>query len=141
MQLLDRAVMGGSRSKVWGASPGKHCAYCRRPVTCPIERQARVKEGGITSMAEARLYGAEFVLSDEVRKETREACKAYHEATGHPIPVKSSKGRYELRWGRTADGGRRFDLHVPETSDRGAHDPNLEAAFATAAARRKAVPA
>jgi hypothetical protein len=136
--LLDRALVGGSESEVWQPSPGKHCAYCRRPTSCPIERQARVAKHGITSAPEAARFAAEYVLADTVRQETREALKAYHDLTGHPIPVKAAKGRYELRWGRDSAGGRRFDVHVPAASDRGAHDLNLEAAFMEAAQRKAA---
>jgi hypothetical protein len=138
VELLDRGLTGGSRSGVWSPSPGKHCAYCRRPTTCPIEREARVKEGGITSAWEAQRFGSEFVLADEVRTETREALKAWHEATGLPIPVKSAKGRYVLKWSTNTDGRRRFGLTVPAESDRGPEDANLAAAFAEAATRRAA---
>lgn len=138
VELADRGLLGGSRSAIWQPSPGKHCGYCRRPATCPIERDARIREGGIASSTEARAVAAEFVLADEVRDDHREALKAWHDATGEPIPVRAAKGRYVLRWGQDSAGRRRFGLHVPATSDRGPEDADLAAAFGQAAERRKA---
>jgi hypothetical protein len=132
--FLDRALMEGSRSPIWQPSPGRHCTFCRRPQSCPIEVEARAVEGGLTGLEQAKRVASEFVVADRVRDVSREALKAWHDETHEPIPVKSAKGRFELRWGSDASGRRRFGMHVPETSDRGAHDPVLEEAFMQAAA-------
>lgn len=131
--FLDRALMEGRDSPLWQPSPGRHCTYCRRPQSCPIEAEARAVEGGITSSEQAKRIGAEAVVAERVRDVSREALKAWHDETHEPIPVKSAKGRYEWRWGSDTSGRRRFGMHVPDTSDRGAHDPALEEAFKAAA--------
>lgn len=135
VELLDRALEGGSRSEIWKPTPGRHCGYCPRPGSCPIPEEER--RDGITSAREASEWGADFVVADEIRTRRRSALKAWHEETGRPIPVKAAKGRYELRWGTSESGARSFGLHVPERSDRGPQDPNLEHAFREAAERRK----
>jgi hypothetical protein len=132
VELLDRALEGGQGSALWAPSPGKHCAYCRRPQSCPIEADARIREGGIVSQAEAERVGAEFVLTTQVRDNHREALKNWHDKTSKPIPVRSSKGRAEIRWTTNKGGGRVFKLTVPEASDR-APDVDLAAAFDGAA--------
>ncbi len=137
-ETLDRGLMGGSKSRFWSPSPGHHCGYCRRPLACPVELDARQSQGGITSEAQASRAAAEFILIDRVRPDLREALKSWHEITGQPIPVKSAKGRAELRWGADAAGRRRFGMHVPATSDRGPEDPNLAEAFKAAAERARA---
>lgn len=130
--LLDRAIAGGHDSKVWGPSPGKHCNFCRRPSSCTIEKEARLKEEGITSDEQAARVAGVFVLADQLRDTTRKALKARYEATGKPIPVKTSKGRAELR---KADGTQgNFGLCVPEPPSLDI-DPVLDAVLAEAKAR------
>lgn len=133
-ELLDRAIAAGSRSALWKPQPGRHCSHCPRPGSCPIPPEER-REGGITSAAQAEEWAAQFLVADSVRTHRREALKAWHEETGHAIPVRYSKGRAELRH---AEGTRSFGLHVPRDSDRGPDDPNLSAIFKEAAARRRA---
>ena len=65
-----------------------------------------------------------------------EALKPWVQQYG-PLPVKSAKGRYEVRWAANQSGkGRRFGVHVPERSDRGPYDQKLRAAFKAAEASR-----
>ena len=144
-ETLDRAIAGGSASKMWRPSPGRHCDYCRRPTSCPIEREARVfgagggdkTAGGITSESQAARVAAEDVLAVRVHKEAHEALKAYHETTGRPIPVRNAKGRSEYRWGQTSSGSRRFGIHQVSQSDRGPEDIDIAAAFEAAAQRKE----
>lgn len=139
VEYLDRALIEGSKSEAWRPSPGQHCGFCRRPTSCPIEDEARMIEGGITSDAQAARFAAVFVLTDKVRSFTLKALKARVDATeGRPIPVRDAKGRHEMRWGTDSSGKRRFKLHVPDASDRGADDPQLAEAFAEAARRKAA---
>ena len=42
VEILDRALMGGSGSKMWRPSPGPHCVYCSKPNRCPISADSRV---------------------------------------------------------------------------------------------------
>lgn len=128
-ELMDRALAGGSESKVWQPTPGKHCAWCPRPTACPVNPVVRLKEGGITSQAQAERAAAQFVLTDAMRKNLAEALKGWVEANS-PVGVKSAKGRYEMRWKYSEDGRRRFGVHVPDASDRGAADPKLDRTFA-----------
>lgn len=137
-EVLDRAVMGGARSRAWQPSPGLHCGYCPKPMSCPIEPEARITAGGVTSQAQAERAAAEAAVAKEAYGKLRGSLKNWYDATGLPVPVKSAKGRYEWRWGHDSGGRRRFDLHVPDRSDRGPKDPNLEAAFEGAAERRRA---
>jgi hypothetical protein len=130
VEVLDRALASGSDGPAWTPSPGRHCSYCPAPQRCPIEGDVRVREGGITSHAEAERAAAEFVVASEVRGVLREALKAWVDVYG-PVRVKAAKGRYELRF-----NGGRFGVHVPEVSDRGP-DGRIEDAFAAAAARKR----
>ena len=134
LELLDRAIAGGSRSRVWQPSPGKHCSYCSRPQRCPLEADVRIREGGIATPAEARRAGAEYVVAKTVGSALHEALKAWVDAHG-PVEVKSAKGRAQLRWRTNRGGGRTFGVYVPDDSDRGPLDPELEAAFREAADR------
>jgi hypothetical protein len=139
VELFDRALAGGSKSPLWQPSPGRHCSYCPKPTACPIEADVRVfasqNGGGITSDSAARRFGAEYVLAKATYKALHEALKGWVEIHG-PIPVKSSKGRYQLRWKQNSTGtGRTFGAHVPEKSDRGPKDERLEAAFEEAKER------
>lgn len=137
-EQFDRAAAGGRASKLWQAQPGKHCSYCPKPQRCPIEEDVRVREGGITSRAQAARAAAEYVVSGQVHTILHEALKAEVEAFG-PVPVKSGKGRFEVRWKRNKTGnGRTFGVHVPLRSDRGPEDPSLAAAFGEAAERARA---
>lgn len=135
-EQFDRAALAGADSKLWEPSPGKHCSYCPKPTRCPIEEDVRTREGGITSAAQAGRSAAEYVVAGEVRGKLHEALKAWFELHG-PIPVKSAKGRYVVRWKTNKGGGRTFGVHVPLESDRGPDDPNLAAAFSDAAERRR----
>lgn len=135
VQLLDRGVEEGSASGIWQPSPGRHCGYCRRPTSCPIEAEARMVEGGITSQAQAERVAAEMAFVDSLRDKGMPALKAWHENSGLPVSVKDAKGRHEWRWGKDSGGKRRFKLHTPEKSDRGPEDPALKEAFEQAAER------
>lgn len=135
VEFLDRGLMEGSSSPLWAPSPGLHCGYCRRPTACPIEQDARVVEGGITSDAQAAKAAGEFVAADSARDALRKALKNYHDVTGRPIPIKDAKGRHDLRWGVDSKGKRSFKLHTP---DRDVRDTQLDGAFDDAASRRKA---
>lgn len=136
VELLDRAIEGGSASELWKPSPGKHCDFCRRPTSCPIEAEARELEGGVTSQAQAERIAAETIVAQRIYKDGMEACKAWHDATSRPIPVRNAKGRQELRWGQDSKGKRRFKIHPVETSDRGPRDPELEQTINEAAERK-----
>lgn len=114
VEILDRALEGGSDSELWMAGPGRHCAYCRRPTSCPIEDEARVVAGGITSQAQAQRVAAEVAVVEPIRKAGIDALKAWHEDTGKAIPVRDSKGRWEWRWTKDKSGRRRFKLCQPE---------------------------
>ena len=141
VELLDRALMGGSRGKMWRPQPGKHCTFCPKPTRCPIEADVRVfaaggEAGGITGPAQARKLAAEYVLAGRTKDGLHEALKGWVEVHG-AIPVRASRGRYEVRWGRTSGGSRRFGVWVPEDSDRGPEDESLEDAFLEAAERKE----
>lgn len=134
---LDRALMAGAESPLWHPSPGKHCAFCPRPNSCPIDAEVRMSEGGITSKAQASRAAAQYVLAIRDKELLHEALKGWVEVYG-PVDVRSGKGRYQVRWkGNKTGGGRSFGVHVPTTSDRGPDDPQLADAFEAAAARRE----
>jgi hypothetical protein len=112
VEQLDAALMAGAKSPLWTPQPGKHCAYCPKPRSCPIEDEVRIADGGIVSASEAERVGGVWIKSGRVRKVAGDAAKAWHEETGRPIAMKSAKAPVELRWGPTkTGGGRRFDLH------------------------------
>jgi hypothetical protein len=134
VELLDRAIMGGSESALWKPTPGKHCSYCPRPGTCPIPREER-REGAIESPEQAEAYGAQALVAKSVYDHRRAAIKAWHEATGLPIPVKYAKGRLEWRY---ESGSKRFGTFIPASSDKAPEDENLSAIFSAAAERRRA---
>lgn len=136
-EQLDRALAAGGESQLWHPQPGKHCSYCPRPQSCPIEADVRAREGGIATRAEAARAAAEYVVAGQVKTVLHDALKPWVESYG-PISVKSSKGRYQVRWKTNKGGGRTFGVHVPEASDRGPADPDLEAAFREAAERKRA---
>lgn len=133
MESLDRALMAGSMSPVWQPSPGKHCSYCPAPQRCPLKPDVRVADsgdsGGIATQAEAARAAAQFVVADQARKVLRDALKEWANVHG-PVPVKSAKGRYEMRFRNGT-----FGMFVPDDSDRGPKDRALDDAFAVAAAR------
>lgn len=137
-ELLDRALMGGSQSKLWKPSPGKHCSFCSRPTSCTILPEERLRAGGITSEEQAEKVAGEYVLFKQLGKNHHSALQAW--VSGHgPVFVKAAKGRYVVRWKNNKTGkGRTFGVHVPDESDRGPHDPHLEKAFADVEARAKA---
>jgi PD-(D/E)XK nuclease superfamily len=134
-ETLDRALMEGSASPIWAPSPGLHCGYCQRPTSCPIPKETRMTEGGITSDAEAARVAALVATLDPVRTESLKALKAYHDATSRPIPVKGAKRRQEWRWGEDSSGKRRFKLHATERAE--PPDPDLAEAFVEAATRKR----
>lgn len=137
VELLDRALMGGSESKMWQPSPGKHCRWCPAATRCPILPDERVAQGGITSQALAEKVAAQFIVVDEARDYLRDATKNWVEVNG-PLDAKSAKGRYQLRFrANKTGGGKTFGMYVPDASDRGPKDPHLEAAFAEVAERAK----
>lgn len=134
VELLDRAITGGSGSEMWKPQPGRHCGHCPRPGSCPIPREER-KEGAITGPKMAEDYAADLAVSDGVRQHRRKALKAWHEATGRPIPVRDAKGRYEWRF---EQGSRSFGLHAVRAALREPEDRDLSAIFREAAERRRA---
>lgn len=137
-QLLDRGLVGGAESAIWQPSPGKHCGYCAAPQRCPIKAHTRVTEKGVTSWAEAEAAVAQLYLARQVNDKLWKAASAWYEAHG-PVPVKTSKGRMEFRWKPNATGnGGRYGFFVPDTSDRGPHDPKLDEIFAQVAERARA---
>jgi hypothetical protein len=133
VELLDRAIAAGSRSPLWKPQPGKHCLRaCPRPASCPIPRDERAI-GGIEGPKQAEEWAGQMLTAQAVYQHRREALKAWHEATGHPIPVDTAKGVFELRHEL---GTRSFGLHA--VRERLPDDENLTAVFRAAAERRKA---
>lgn len=139
--LVDRALEGGHKSKLWQPTPGKHCGLCPRPSSCPIEADVRAhvgdgsKGGGIASKAHAAKLAGEYVVAKEVAANLHGALRAWVDVHG-PIGVKSSKGRAELRW-KSQRNGRVFGLHVPDPSAVEPVDDRIEDAFAEAAERAR----
>jgi hypothetical protein len=135
---LDRALAEGGKSPLWHPSPGKHCSYCPRPGSCPIDAEVRMAEGGITSKAQAQRAAAQYVLANRDKDLLHEALQGWVEVHG-PVAVRSGKGRYEVRWKKpkTGNGRGTFGVHVPTTSDRGPEDPQLTEAFLEAAQARE----
>lgn len=127
-EILDRVVATGHEGEGWKPQPGRHCSYCAKPQSCTIDREKRIAEEGITSWEEAQEVADRCVVSTETRKRDLKALKAWADAHG-PIPVKSAKGRYEFRWKQSASGSQTFGMHVPDESDRGPRDPNLDQIF------------
>lgn len=117
VEIMDRALAGGSDSELWMPSPGRWCAHCRRPASCPIEAEARVMQGGVTSQAQAERIAAEVAVVEPIRKAGIAALKAWHEESGKPIMVRDSKSRWEWRWEKDPNGKRRFRLCKPEKLD------------------------
>lgn len=135
-ELLDRALMGGSRSAMWKPSPGKHCAFCSRPTSCSILPEARIREGGVSSQAQAEKIAEEYVLFGQIRKNHHTALKNWVDIHG-PVTVKSAKGVYVVRWKTNKGGGRSFGVHVELPSDRLEADPTLDAVFSGVGERAK----
>lgn len=139
IELLDRAMQGGSESGLWQPSPGKHCNYCPAPTRCPILPDERAAQGGIGTLPEAKRAAAQYVVAKQASAQLHDACKSWVNVYG-PLEVKSAKGRYQLRWKpNKTGGGRSFGMHIPDDSDRGPKDPHLENAFAEVAERAKEV--
>lgn len=164
VERFDALVASGSESRMWMPTPGAHCQRCSKPGSCPIERESR-GEGAIVTEEDAKRYAAEAVVAQRVLSHRRAALKARADARG-PIPVKDAKGRRV--WGHRAvkrtvrptqeqaeqarragtpvadlyvtKTGTRFAQFVPDASDRGPADPQLESAFKEAAARAKTAP-
>lgn len=136
-ELLDRALQGGSQSKLWSPQPGKHCAYCPRPTRCPLSADVRMTEGGIATWAEAERAAREWIQTGSLREKLRVALQAWVDAHG-PIRGRDAKRRWEVRWRpNKTGGGRTFGVYVPDDSDRGPKDPQLEQAFAAVAERAR----
>jgi len=149
-ELVDRALMGGSKSALWRPSPGAHCAFCPRKTKCPIEADVRAFDngsshgGGIASKAEARKLAGEGLVAKRVYDAIMKASKPWVDTYG-PIDLKSAKGRMVLDWKRNKTGdGRRFVYHVPADSDRGPDEDmggpsaaDLDAAFKAIGERAK----
>lgn len=150
-ELLDRALMGGSASKQWQPSPGKHCAYCPSPTRCPIKDDVRAREGGIATFPEMKRAVNEYVWMGETRKELHEALKNYIAEHGGEngedyVTVSSPKGRYAVGWRKNKTGnGKQFTVFVPPQPDPTitpnepeidtGPDPRLDAALAEARER------
>lgn len=132
VELLDRALAAGSRAKLWKPQPGKHCLRaCPKPGSCPIPREER-REGAIEGPRMAEAWAAQMLTAQGVYQHRRDGLKAYHEQTGHPIPVATEKGVFELRHEL---GTRSFGLHA--VRERVPDDANLTAVFKAAAERRR----
>jgi hypothetical protein len=134
-ELLDRGLMGGSKGKLWQPSPGKHCAFCDAPNRCPLTADTKMLNGGIGTIADADRYAREWIVVKRLDTVLRAATKAWVDARG-PIYGRSDKGRWALRWSGPK-GHRSFGFTVPDESDRGPKDPNLEAVFKDVARRAK----
>lgn len=133
VELLDRAIAGGSRSKLWKPQPGRHCLRaCPRPGSCPIPREER-REGAIEGPKMAETWAAQMLTAKAVYEHRRDGCKSYAQETGHSIPVANAKGAWELGF---VEGTGRFELAA--VRDREPDDPNLAATFRAAAERRRA---
>jgi hypothetical protein len=142
VELLDRALMGGSESKQWQPSPGAHCSYCPSPTRCPIAADVRARDGGIATWPEARRAAGEYVLAKQIGSDLHNALKAWMDAHGGDhardyIPVKSAKGRYGVGYVDAPSGRRQFKQFVLPASDRAPdpRDPELDAAFREATTR------
>lgn len=98
LMRLDTALQEGPESKLWEPRPGKWCSYCPRKSACPIPAEER-GEGAIESDAMADQWAGELLRAEGMRKQRREALKAWFEATGYA--AKTNDGR-EVRW----DGGK-----------------------------------
>lgn len=112
VQELDRALAGGHDSKLWSPSPGRHCRYCPRPMSCPVDRLDRPFPAPLTD-EEALRWAGEYLKVDRRRTWLREALRTHATANG-PIPVVSEKGDYELRWRIDSAGRRNFGLWPAE---------------------------
>jgi hypothetical protein len=133
VQLLDRALAGGSGSKLWKPQPGKHCSHCPRPGACPIPREER-RQGAVSSLGQAQEWAADAVVAKSVYEHRRVGLRAFHEQTGIAIPVESAKGRWEWSF---APGSRNFGMRVPAESDRAPDDRDLADVFRRAAERKR----
>jgi hypothetical protein len=134
IELLDRALAGGSKSAMWKPKPNMLCSHCPRPGSCPIPREER-RVGAIESLTMAERYGEQWLQGKGVVEHRITALKAFHEASGLPIPVRDGKRKMELRWGTLPGGGRRFQLWAL-TQDEPAED--LAAVFEGVAERKRA---
>lgn len=165
IEVFDRAVQAGPKSKIWQPSPGKHCGWCLRPGSCPIPDEAR-GEGAIRSAAQAERYAAQREVGKRIVKHRGDALMAFTHVKG-PISVKDAKGRRsvghvqrtrtrrptqeeaEAAVARGQDPSTlyktetytRFEEFVPEASDRSLqeYDKPLEKALRESAERAKAV--
>lgn len=131
VEAFDDSLAAGARNAGtglegdgWPATPGKPCAWCAKPGACPIEREAR-GDGAIQSAEQAERYAAEREVAERVRGHRTGALKSWVDVHG-PVPVKHSKGRMMIGWSEKLRGGRVFGTFVPDQSDRGPKDPEME---------------
>lgn len=143
-EAFDDAVTAGTLyagtagpGDAWPASPGKHCSFCARPGRCPIEPEAR-GSGAIQDAEMAARYAAEREVATRVRDHRTDALKPWVAVHG-PVELKHSKGRRAIAWVPNKTGrGHTFREYVPEESDRGGADPNLEESMLAAAREAEA---
>lgn len=125
----------------WKPEPGRHCGFCARPTSCPIEEEVRVAAGGaITDPEQAQRWAARLQVALRIKEAAISGLKGYVETSGAPVPVKWSKGRSVIGWFRNKRG-RRFGFFTPDESDRGGHpdfDAQLEQAMRESTARARA---
>lgn len=125
----------------WKPQPGKHCGFCSRPTSCPIEEEVRVAAGGaVTSAEQASRWAARLQVAERIRKAAIEGLKGYVEEGGAPVPVRWAKGRQVVGWFETKRG-RRFGLYTPDDSERGGHadiDARLKDAMRESTERARA---
>lgn len=143
VEAFDDSLAAGTRNAgtglegdAWPTSPGKPCAWCAKPGACPIEREAR-GEGAIQTEEQAKRYAAEREVAERVRKHRTDALKTWVNVHG-PVPVKNAKGRMMIGWSPSLQGGRTFGTFVPDASDRGPKDPELEASMRASVAEAQA---
>lgn len=125
----------------WKPQPGKHCGFCVRPTSCPIEEEVRVAAGGAVSERTAPAWAARMQVAKRIEKMAREGLKGLADAGGSPVAVKWAKGRQVIGWYTLKGGGRRFGFYTPDDSDRGGHadlDAQLAEAMRESTARARA---
>ncbi len=134
MVELDRAIAAGPKFAAtgkpqdpWRPSPGKHCSYCAKPGSCPVEPESR-RVGALASQEQAEQYAAEFEFAGGVREHRRDALKSWCRIHG-PVMLKGGKSRRAIGFVETDSGGERFEVFTVEGSDRGSEDPDLTAAM------------
>jgi hypothetical protein len=86
MELLERAMTEGAKSKLWKPTPGKHCQWCCRPSGCPIAAAER-GEGAVETPEMAAEWAEGLVAASASRDNYRKALKAYVDETGAIVPA------------------------------------------------------